>query len=641
MARYNEFRLEPKKFRLAFASVLLGVYALTWATYFSSSRFIDREVIELLETRLQSEIVVLEDHVTRSLDTVAARLRIVTGFIEDEALATGALSSEKLYDLIREDGVIRSLSLVDSRGLVLASSNPRNIGFRLPEEDTPQRAGLLKLGEVRFGKTYPLRDIFEEGLERPPASNLSFWLAWTEFAVGEETFYLFAAINLQLFQNLWVRLKGNEGIEIALYDFQGARLVSQSEGLPLDLALGRELARQASLKDRGLFRFGKDNEQLIAYRASGYYPAIITASGERQVALISARASGEQSNALALASTLTIIISLIMLFLFNWYLRYEKSISELNNQARAMGSHLMMSESNRSGSITRANKQFLDVTGYTEAEIIGQNHRIFNSGLQPQHYFRELWETISSGEIWRGTFRNRNKSGGFFWVNVTIVPFKNAWGEIDRYVALYNDVSEAINLSKEYDEERRLREALAKTVQDLSYTANTDALTLLPNRRAFDTFVEKAIEAAKKHQQPISVMVLDLDKFKHVNDTYGHAAGDVVLKEMARRWSQQIRTSDMIARTGGEEFSVLLPGAEARQAAVVAEKIRAVTCAQAVSVPGSGPPELHIPITVSIGLVSVYQLTDDDLTRMLRAADEALYEAKRAGRNRIVARDLT
>ena len=131
--------------------------------------------------------------------------------------------------------------------------------------------------------------------------------------------------------------------------------------------------------------------------------------------------------------------------------------------------------------------------------------------------------------------------------------------------------------------------------------------------------------------------MLDLDHFKSVNDTHGHAAGDEVLKVMARRWAQQIRDSDLLARMGGEEFCILLPGADLEGARGVAEKIRLATCSTPVMVT-EGDGRRPLPVTVSIGLAWAGPSSEATLQALLDLADEAVYESKHGGRNRVSAR---
>ena len=365
--------------------------------------------------------------------------------------------------------------------------------------------------------------------------------------------------------------------------------------------------------------------------------AILAVIGDKSRLIESLKDDRDQATLYALSGSL--IVLLVVTGLFRWYVSYEKSLTELANQIKAAESHLMISESSRDGKILWANQLFLQTTGYKLSELKGENHRIFNSGLFPRSFYRELWGQIGRGEIWSGTFRNRNKAGEFFWVKTTIVPFLDPWQKVSRYVALYTDITEAIRTSEQVDHERRLREELSEKNRELVNDANTDPLTGVPNRRAFDEFRKTAVDQVRRNTQPISVLMLDLDKFKAVNDTYGHAAGDEVLREVTRRWSEQMRTSDILARLGGEEFTVLLPQATMAQAELVAEKFRDVTARTPIKIDLRDGGQLDLTITVSIGLASSDRIRDDaSLDALMALADEALYEAKRTGRNQVIAR---
>ena len=336
------------------------------------------------------------------------------------------------------------------------------------------------------------------------------------------------------------------------------------------------------------------------------------------------------------AAVLSLALSIVMLLLYRWYLRYELSVIEMSNQSLAIGAHLLVSESDIGGRITAANKIFLKVSGYELRELIGKNHRMLNSGMYTKDYYSNLWQTITAGKIWKGTFRNRNKSGGYYWVNATIVPYKDAWGKVSRFVGFYSDITDAVSHSEKFEHERRLREDLSRINQELITDANTDELTGVANRRSFAAFADQLLKSSTELTYPVSLMMLDLDFFKRVNDTHGHQAGDVVLKTLADRWKSQIRTSDMLARLGGEEFCVLLHNATSAQAKLVADKLLAITSSSPIPYLDGSGCTIDIPITVSIGLACADNAKGILVDDLLRLADVALYEAKHAGRNRLI-----
>lgn len=632
-----DFKVEPLKFRIIFALSFIAALAIIWTAFFVGTQFVQESAIRALKQQVQSEIVVLEDHLSRSLDVVIARLRFVSTFTNEKLLKDERLRSDRLYELIQEDRIVRSLSLLDDHGNVIASSNPRNIGVALPTEVLPdQNSKQYGIHAVSLGNVYDHRDIFEIGSDAPKNSSLRFWLASIPVNIGGRVYHWVATINIGLFENLWQRVDEDPNTEIGLYDYQGRRISAHHGDITEGAAgFGAELIENVGRADLGFFESTFNSNLLAAYRSSAEHPAILTVIGEKSRLIASLKKDRNQAKLYALIGSLVVL--LLMTGLYRWYVRYEKSLTELANQINATGAHLMISESSRDGRILWANPLFLQTTGYELSEIIGQNHRIFNSGLYPQAYYKEMWSHIGRGEIWSGTFRNRNKKGEFFWVKTTVIPFLDPWKKVSRYVALYTDITESIKTSEQVVQERNLRKQLSEKNRELAINANTDPLTGIPNRRGFDEYRVHVIEQSRKNTQPVSVLMLDLDYFKLVNDTYGHAAGDQVLQEMAHRWSEEIRASDILARMGGEEFIVLLPQTTIAQAYLVAEKLRSATLSAPVILSLANGKSHSLEVTVSIGIASADTVvSQESLDVLMTQADERLYQAKRNGRNQIV-----
>jgi diguanylate cyclase (GGDEF)-like protein len=204
-------------------------------------------------------------------------------------------------------------------------------------------------------------------------------------------------------------------------------------------------------------------------------------------------------------------------------------------------------------------------------------------------------------------------------------------------MVLMTDISESMLLSERVENEQRLREDLARLNRELATDAATDPLTGLPNKRAFDAFIQRAIEVSREAGQPIAVIALDVDHFKRVNDVYGHPTGDVLLKELAHRWRQEIRSSDILARIGGDEFCVVLPRTPALHAERIAEKLRMAVAKSPVVVDLPEKELRLIETTVSVGLATVEVVAAATPEALVQAADAALYQAKGGGRDRMVA----
>jgi diguanylate cyclase (GGDEF)-like protein len=186
----------------------------------------------------------------------------------------------------------------------------------------------------------------------------------------------------------------------------------------------------------------------------------------------------------------------------------------------------------------------------------------------------------------------------------------------------------SIEITEQHWIEARLRAELAELIGELELQASTDSLTGAANRRSTMRRIDEEVARARRHGRPLSVLMMDLDRFKAINDAHGHATGDEVLRVFAAEVARALRPSDLVGRVGGEEFVVVLPETGGAGAAQLAERLRARTSALSVHTE-DGP----VHVTVSIGVAS---LEDGQAGReLLAAADDALYEAKREGRDRV------
>ena len=635
----NGFQIEPKKFRLFFVVLYLLLMILIWSVSLIGLRVVKENLVNSLKERIESDTLVLEDHASRSLDTVTARLESLIPVTNEDALRVQALSTEFLRQIVFEDRIIRSLSLVDPSGKIVASSTADNLGVTLAKDILPDPVFRGGMSSVQYGRVYPFRDLYQLGTPNPSNDSNRFWVTSLAVKVGQADYQWVAAVNLSLFSNLWERTDNNLSTEITLLNYQAERIVSHHQLTSFDAeSLFKLIIDKVQERQRGTFELDQERPILVSYRGSSDHPVVLATIGDVDVYI--GEHVSEQNRFVLAASVLTLLLSVVMLALYRWYLRYEQSVIEMSNQSRAIGAHLLVSESDVSGRIIDVNKSFLKASGFERQEVLGQNHRMFNSGIYSREYYEQLWQTITSGNIWKGTFRNKHKNGGYYWVNTTIVPYRDAWGKVSRYVAFYTDITDAVSHSEKFEHERRLREDLARINQELVSDANTDVLTGVANRRAFAAFADQLLKTSAELTYPVSVMMMDIDHFKRVNDGFGHQAGDEVLQELTKRWQSQIRSSDLLARLGGEEFCVLLHNATSAQAKIVANKLLNITSAQPVRCHDAKGRLVDIPMTVSIGLVgtdTVRGLLMDDLLRM---ADVALYEAKHAGRNRVVAKRL-
>ncbi|MDP1829061.1 MAG: diguanylate cyclase [Archangium sp.] len=287
----------------------------------------------------------------------------------------------------------------------------------------------------------------------------------------------------------------------------------------------------------------------------------------------------------------------------------------------------------RAGVIVWVNRAACQITGYAEGELVGQHTRVLKSGTHDPSFYRQLWETVSRGDTWSGTIVNRRKDGALYHEEQTIAPVLDEVGAVTHFIAIKQDVSarqqdQAALAAAHAELERRLGE-IESLNQQLREQSLRDPLTGLHNRRYFAETIVREAARVSRHHEPLAVLALDLDHFKKVNDTWGHAAGDRVLRALAGVISAGVRTSDLLCRMGGEEFIAVMPGAALPIALARAEEWRAAVAALQFE---EGP---SLRCTVSIGVAS-FRPGHETVEQTLARADAALYEAKRGGRDRVV-----
>jgi diguanylate cyclase (GGDEF)-like protein/PAS domain S-box-containing protein len=637
MSRPAISQLSPGQLRRAFAALLALAWLLISGGYLAAVHLLKNNAERNLQGRLASDSLILEDHLSRTLDTVVARLESVAAFtFVDPSSPEGSLggkrfSPEWLKDLIFQDVVIRSLSLVDETGRIIASSNADNLGVILPPGALPGSARSDALERTVFGRVYPGRDLGQIGQPGVDIEH-SVWLAARETRLGERRLRWVAGINLGVFEDFWTRMNPDHAVALAILSYHGRQIAGLREGAAMPF-LAQEILQRLGDAPSGHFDSARDSRYLVRYRSSERHPMLIATVGDRQS--LSSAMADQRLDALGWALAIGALVSLGLGLLYRSYRQHEESVVEMANQARAISAHLLVSETDRQGRIIRVNPAFASASGYSEVDLIGQDHRMLNSGLYPASFYRRLWETVSAGSVWQGTFRNRTREGDHFWVKSTIVPFVDAWGRIVRHVGFHTDITESIRLAERLQSEQRLTEELSRNNRNLLNDALSDPLTGAANRRAFDAFIARASAIQGDSPQPITLLLIDLDDFKKVNDQCGHAAGDEVLQEMVRRWTRELSDGDLLARMGGEEFCVVASGLGPDDAVALAERLRESSAVEPVRIRKAGEI-VGVRVTISIGLASTSDLRAVSPGELMRSADNALYQAKHGGRNRVV-----
>ena len=264
----------------------------------------------------------------------------------------------------------------------------------------------------------------------------------------------------------------------------------------------------------------------------------------------------------------------------------------------------------KGGTILAVNKAFCTITGYSEAEVLGENPRLLKSGRHDKIFYAEMWKSLAEKGTWRGEIWNKNKAGRIYPELLTISSILDEDGKTMNYVAVFSDIT-----------------SLQQATEQLEYQAHHHPLTGLPNRLMLHIRLEHSIQHAKREGEKGAILFLDLDNFKKINDSLGHNAGDEVLKEVALRLRLHSREVDTVSHLSGDEFVVILQKINSIHDAAT----RAQEIIDSLQKPFQiGGYELYI--SASIGITE-FSGESSDIEELLKNADAAMYKAKNGGKN--------
>ena len=302
------------------------------------------------------------------------------------------------------------------------------------------------------------------------------------------------------------------------------------------------------------------------------------------------------------------------------FICYEGTVRDITNRKtnedRLRMLAMVFSNSNEAIIVTDAdnriiatNPAFTELSGYAEAEVLGRNPRLLSAGNTAPEIFRGMWASLHQHGAWQGELWDRRKSGEAYpkWLSISVV--RDNAGRITHHIGSFIDISE-----------------LKATQERIHHLAHHDTLTNLPNRFSLHEELDQALGFCRRNQLQLALMLIDLDRFKTINDTLGHHAGDELLIQVADRLRATVRESDIVARLGGDEFVVALPGISSpSDAAHLADKI-----ARRISEPYQiiGQEQRTSP---SIG-ICLYPDDAGEIGDLLKNADVAMYHAKAQGR---------
>ncbi len=267
---------------------------------------------------------------------------------------------------------------------------------------------------------------------------------------------------------------------------------------------------------------------------------------------------------------------------------------------------------NAENRIVHVNNAFTDITGYEPSDVIGKDPKLLRSGKHTKHFYAEMWNRLSENGYWQGEITNRKKNGEIYIEWLTINAIKDNHGNTEKFIGIFSDVTHQ-----------------RKDAHEQAYLATHDPLTGLSNRLLLDDRLEHAIEHAERFDKCFAVIFCDLDNFKPINDTYGHSIGDEVLKHIASIMRSALRKDDTVCRYGGDEFVILIEELKSFESLeTVLTKIRTLSN-RSFMING-----IELNVGISIG-AAIYPNDAHTPEAILTAADQAMYNAKKEGKNSI------
>lgn len=497
---------------------------------------------------------------------------------------------------------------------ILAGTAPSDIRVRL---ESPNQPVLNATTLARFGITTSAAPPGTTWLARP-ASLLTDFPVQTALATG-------ALLLLSMLVGALIRANQQRGNSLKVAEEQRALLTSLFDASPDPVFYKDRRGRFVMVNRACAELIGREMSEIIGATDHGLFPASI-ADGYRRTDLevmahrkslrtreLVERADGTQTTFDIVKAPVTTddgTATGLIGFARHTFAQHRNSDRLLlaaqvfENAAEG----IMITTPN--GVIEMVNPSFTRITGYVPAEVVGQTPTLLHSGRHSDNFYERMWDTIKRNGEWQGEVWNRRKSGDVYpeWLNIS--PVRDDDGTVQHYLGLFFDITD-----------------LKVSEAQLEHMAHHDALTGLPNRSLLNDRINTALRRANRDHHQVALIFLDLDHFKNINDSFGHPAGDEVLKQVSARLLESVRDQDTVARLGGDEFVVLLDDLhDTPEAEYAAQRILA--CLNA-------PIRIdHQEFFVSASLgISVFPQDGDTAEKLIRNSDTAMYQAKHLGRS--------
>ena len=560
----------------------------------------------------------LIEHANRAIGEADRYLIAAMGEVERSGLGAAAGNADALQIILRKYSnklpQMTAITLVDANGLIVSSGL----------DGAPVHVSVTDRDYFRFHSQPGHNSLY---ISQPLASRISSnWVFTISRAIpnadGTPRMLLVAGMQTSYFGTFYASLNAGKGNHLLLARSDGTVLAESPEPAKRTVHnIGGSPLFDRYRYDRiGSFEADSGTvdgmPRVIGFAGSNGYPLLAISSKTRNEVLEHWR-KGVKQTAILGVFFISMFLSLIAVLWgrLNDLLSRHANLEE-KNASLALAAQVFETSwqaiiiLSADGTVLRVNRAFTNIFGYTPAELVGRNIDLYESSFVDSGMYETMLNAMRSEGSWQGEARTLTKSGEVLTVRQSVSAIRDANGGVRSVVAILQDVTE-----QKVSEQR------------LHQLAHFDALTNLPNRRTFADRIQHEINRAIRRDTILAVIFIDIDHFKTINDSLGHAVGDTVLQQVAVRLRDCVRVGDTVARIGGDEFVVLLEGNHKFESV---ERVATKLTGSLAEPIDAGGREVYVAASMGI---SLFPQDGKDSETLLRNADTAMYRAKTAGRN--------